>query len=417
MPLQDLTPQLRTRLNRMERVVGWFVFLAAALLLFGFGYYIYHTAENKGWFKIKAPFHAFITSAAGLKIGDPVVLMGSRVGNITDINPMPPRDRHNVRVDFEIQEPSFRQLWSEGSFLRINTTLLGQSQLEVTRGTNGYALVVTQPVSIHTLDEAKSLMTASPDHWQLSQEIFDANSNLLFHAYAPLESVFDPSNASVLANAYLTSNSIYIYNNRVNAKHIVASWDPDRHCYQIFTPDNDSAYLSTVEPPALADQISGIVAQVQTALPGIFALTNKLNVILDNAVLATSNLNTTLLLANSTLAHTGPLLTNLNDITGALREPGGPVLWALGTNGNSQIQGALTNLNSLLENTDTNLDALLINLSDLTGSLSAQVRGNTNLVGGAYKTIVDVDDLVQGLKRHWLLRSAFKTNQPPARKK
>jgi len=109
-------------------------------------------------------------------------------------------------------------------------------------------------------------------------------------------------------------------------------------------------------------------------------------------------------------------MTNLNDITGQLREPGGPVLWALGTNGNSQIQGALMNLNSLLANTDTNLDALLINVSDITGSLSAQVRGNTNLVGGVYKTIVDVDDLVQGLKRHWLLRSAFKTNQPPARK-
>jgi hypothetical protein len=36
MALQDLTPQLRTRLSRMERAVGWFVFVATALLLFGF---------------------------------------------------------------------------------------------------------------------------------------------------------------------------------------------------------------------------------------------------------------------------------------------------------------------------------------------------------------------------------------------
>ena len=48
MALQDLTPQLRTRLNRMERVVGWFVLLATLLLLFGFGYYLYKTAERKG---------------------------------------------------------------------------------------------------------------------------------------------------------------------------------------------------------------------------------------------------------------------------------------------------------------------------------------------------------------------------------
>jgi len=47
MALQDLTPQLRTRLSRVERAVGWFVFIATALLLFGFGYYIYHTAERK----------------------------------------------------------------------------------------------------------------------------------------------------------------------------------------------------------------------------------------------------------------------------------------------------------------------------------------------------------------------------------
>ena len=90
MPLQDLTPQLRTRLNRMERAVGWFVFLATALLLFGFGYYIYHTAERKGWFKTKAPFHIYVQSSAGLKVGDDVVLMGSPVGDITGIRTQPP---------------------------------------------------------------------------------------------------------------------------------------------------------------------------------------------------------------------------------------------------------------------------------------------------------------------------------------
>ena len=76
MALQDLTPQLRTRLSRMERAVGWFVFLATALLLFGFGYYVYHIAESKGWFKIKAKFHTYLQSSTGLKIGDDVYLRG-----------------------------------------------------------------------------------------------------------------------------------------------------------------------------------------------------------------------------------------------------------------------------------------------------------------------------------------------------
>jgi len=41
-------------------------------------------------------------------------------------------------------------------------------------------------------------------------------------------------------------------------------------------------------------------------------------------------------------------------------------------------------------------------------------------LGTIGKTIADADDLVQGLKRHWLLRSAFKkekTNAPPAKVK
>ena len=34
----------------MERAVGWFVILATVLLLFGFGYYVFKTAQRKGWF-------------------------------------------------------------------------------------------------------------------------------------------------------------------------------------------------------------------------------------------------------------------------------------------------------------------------------------------------------------------------------
>src|ERR1700742_791452 len=115
MALQDLTPQLRTRLSRMERMVGWFVFLATALLLFGFGYYIYNKAEHQGWFKIKALFHTYVQSSAGLNVGDPVVMMGFQVGKITMIHAEPPRSAHNVEVQFEITDPYFRYIWTGGS--------------------------------------------------------------------------------------------------------------------------------------------------------------------------------------------------------------------------------------------------------------------------------------------------------------
>ena len=63
-----------------------------------------------------------------------------------------------------------------------------------------------------------------------------------------------------------------------------------------------------------------------------------------------------------------------------------------------------TNLNQLFENLALSLD----NLAGITSNLNAQVQSNTNMLGSISQAVVDTDDLVQGLKRHWLLRSAFK---------
>lgn len=419
MALQDLTPQLRTRLSRMERAVGWFVFLAAALLLFGFGYYLYHTAERKGWFVIKAKFHTFVQSSAGLSVGDPVYMMGFPVGQIDSVRPMQPRDTNNVEVMFEIREPFFRFIWTGGSYVKINAAgFLNQRQLEVTRATNGYARVVTQPISFLGLAEAKQMAIASPGDWQLAQDVLAAATNVVFHAYAPVEAVLDESNAQLLAQCTFESNSIYVFNNKVNRNRIVASWDGRGRVphYKIFKPGDDTAWLKAVETPPVSDQLQAMVLQVQQALPNVLALTNKLAAVLDNAASATSNLNTTIIAAQ-------PVITNLAIVTAQLREPGGPVIWALGTNGNEQLQGALTNANALLVNTDTNLTTILLQLAGITSNLNAQVQANTNMLGVISKTVGDADDFVQGLKHHWLLRSAFKkenkanTNAPPARVK
>src|ERR1043165_1301046 len=112
MALQDLTPQLRTRLSRMERAVGWFVLLAAGLLAFGFVYYVYNTAERKGWFKIKAPYFTFTDRATGLKEGDPVTMMGLDVGRITDIKPMPPEIFQYNRSEERRVGKECRSRWS-----------------------------------------------------------------------------------------------------------------------------------------------------------------------------------------------------------------------------------------------------------------------------------------------------------------
>jgi len=420
MALQDLTPQLRTRLSKMERAVGWFVFLATALLAFGFGYYIYHTAERKGWFLIKAQFKTYLQSSSGLKVGDPVYMMGFPVGEITRVWPLGPRDPHNVEVDFDIRDNFFRYIWSKGSYVKVNSGFLGQTQLEVVRATNGYALTVTQPVFRKTISELQQLVVTESNQWQLSQFVFDAKSNVVFEPYQPYDGL-TLSNLELLASLNLESNAVFAYNNKINRKHIVAVWRENLKRYDFYDQKKDlPVELPAAESVPVADRLDRMISQVETALPNILTLTNKLFAVLDNAANATSNLNTTIVAAQ-------PLVTNFTVISAQLREPGGLGVWALGTNGNGQIQGALTNLNALLVDTDTNLNALaanigltLDNLAGITSNLNVQVQANSNLLWGISKTVTDADDLMQGLKHHWLLRSAFKTkatNQPPTKKK
>jgi hypothetical protein len=69
---------------------------------------------------------------------------------------MPTGNRHNVRVRFEITDPYFRYIWTGGSFVKVNSAdFLGKRELEVTRATNGYEIVVTQPISTLSLDEGE----------------------------------------------------------------------------------------------------------------------------------------------------------------------------------------------------------------------------------------------------------------------
>ncbi len=385
MPLQDLTPQLRTRLNKMERAVGWFVFLASALLLFGFGYYIYHTAERKGWFLTKAQFATYVQSSAGLKVGDPVVMMGFPVGDITRIHAMEPGNPHNVRVEFEVRDNYFRYIWTGGSYVKVNSGFLGTSQLEVTRGTNGYALCVTQPIFYKTISELKELVAAQPGEWQLSQFVFDAQSNIIFKPYQPYDGLVQ-SNLDLLASLNLESNSVFAYNNKARGKAIVAVWREPLHRYDFYDHKNSPPMeLPALESVPVAERLDKLVGQIEIALPNILSLTNKISTVLDNAANATSNLNSTLIAAQ-------PLVTNANAL----------------------VINVDTNLNLLT----LQVGATLENLAGITSNLNVQVQSNSNMLAGISKAVIDADDLVQGLKRHWLLRSAFKTkatNAPPAK--
>jgi ABC-type transporter Mla subunit MlaD len=416
MALQDLTPQLRTRLSRMERAVGWFVALAMMLLVFGFVYYVYHTAESKGWFLTKARYYTYADRATGLKVGDPVMLMGLDVGQITKMVPMPPEEFHrNIYVEFEIKDPNYGYLWTEGSRAKVATAdLLGKRVLEVTKGTGGYPTYIFHPLREVSMTEAQSLVDST--NWLLAQEVWDATAtNLLAKAKTPL------TNLTALAAAGCTN--LLIMNSSEQRKLMTGIWNDQEGRYDAYNRTSKPYELLADESAAVTERLEQLVSEVEQALPNILGLTNQLTMVLSNSASLTSNLNAVALGAQ-------PTVSNLAVLTARLDHPGALGEWMVPTNLNRQLEttlgsadAALGSANAALLSTDTNLTDLaenlgrsLDNLANLTSNLNSQVQVSTNILEQISRAIVDADSFVQGLKHHWLLRSAFRTkstNAPP----
>ena len=329
MPLRDLTPQLRTRLRRMERLVGLFVVAAAGVILTGFVYYLYHTAESRGWFVPKCPYYTFAESAEGLQVGAPILLMGFSVGEITRIEAQAPGSYYKVFVGFEVRRPYYGYIWTDSKVRISSGDLLGGRRLEVTVGSAG------QP-------------TAYEKDGRVREVLVDGKK-------VPLEEV--PQGVGV---------------------------DP-------------------LEEPALADRAQKLVAQVEEALPGILA---QVETVLGNAAQLTEELG-------HLASEARPVLANVDKITGHLSDPQGSLgEWLLTPELRAGLDEALSNLNTDL----ATLNETLANVGAITGSLKTQVEANDQILGEISSLVVEADDLVEGLKQHWLLKSAFPPGErmPPS---
>lgn len=377
MALQDLTPQLRTRLNRMERAVGWFVILAVVLMLVGFGYFLRNTAARKGWFIPKYTYFTSLNNAAGLKIGDPVKLMGFNVGAITAIVPNAPSDWYGVSVYFVIQKPHYGYIWDD-SRVKVSSDLFGSRFLEITKGTAG----------VPTILEDTNRVARAILRWQ---EITTARDQQTVQLRKE-----DPE----LEQTNLTAFKWQVKDRLTQ----LAEANPPRY----YTNLDQGYWITPIESQAVNERLERLVSQVEAALPNILNLTNQIAEVLDNSVTLTSNLNVVALNAQ-------PAASQLSQLAAELRGPGAFGAWALGTNGQQDLAAVLGNTKNVVANADTNLAVLvekialsLDNLAGITSNLNAQVQANTNLLGSISKAVMDADELVQGLKRHWLLRSAFR---------
>lgn len=389
MAQQDLTPQLRTRLNQMERAVGWFVLVAMLLMAVGFVYYVYHTAQRKGWLLKKITYQTCVASAAGLKVGQPVKLMGFDVGEITAIIPNGPGEYYNITLHFRIkvnQDNYPGYIWSD-STAKVNAgDLLGGRFLEITKGKGGLP-TIRQPGK----DEPTQVL-----RYKFVEKLRDERFKELRAA---------ERESAAKNNRLPRSDSDFLAQVWEELK-VQAAAHPEAY-YTNLSPAT-IYFLTPQESLAVTERLENLVSQAEQALPNILDLTNKINAVLGNSAMLTSNLNIVAINAQ-------PASSNLSLLTEQLRGPGALGEWALGTNGQQNLDATLANANQTIANTDTNLNLLfenlaksLDNLADITSNLNAQVQANTNMLGSISKTVVDADDFVQGLKRHWLLRSAFK---------
>ena len=320
MAIQDLTPQLRTRLRRVEKIVGAFVLFAALVLLVGFGYYLYHTGQRKGWFVEKTPYFTFVQSAEGLKVGDPITLMGYDVGNVTVMELQRPIE-HRVYVGMEVRKPYDGYIWSDSKVRIAAAGFIGGRGLEITAGETG----------MPTVRESGGKTT---DLW-------------IHEHWVPIEKV------------------------------------------------RKGVRLDPIEDPPLSDRAAKLVGVVESALPNILGLTNQLYTVLTNTAQLTANAN--------------QMVTNLTVVTANLRDPHGSLgEWLIPNDVHTNLTAVVAGLN------DT-----ILNLASITSNLNNQVESNDQILARISSLVVDTDNLVQGLKKQWLLRGVFekmnsKTNAPPA---
>jgi ABC-type transporter Mla subunit MlaD len=360
MPVQDLTPQLRTRLSKVERAVGIFVIIATLLLLAGLAFYIYSTAQRKGWLKTKFNYHVYLKGGEGIRSGDEVTLMGFPAGRVTQVEAMAPFFwEGNVYVQFEILEPYDGYIYDDSLVKVVPKGFLGQRGLEVIQG-----------------------------------------------------------GLSGRTNLHATYDVVRNKNGKVEKVNGV--WDDQAGKYLPVVEKPKGYGLKVDEGASVTERAEKLVAQVEAALPNILNLTNQLGAILTNMTSVTAR-------ADTLLADARPILTNAAAITENLKDPNGSLgKWILSPELNAQLGETLTNANQLIvqvkgtvSNTDSNvtklasgLDETIINLANITSNLNAQVQSNSNLVSNVNSAIVTADTMMQGLKRHWLLRSAFKEKKP-----
>ncbi|HTI69238.1 MAG TPA: MlaD family protein [Candidatus Limnocylindria bacterium] len=367
---QDLTPQLRTRLTQVERLVGLFVGIAMILALSLFGYFLWHTAEERGWLKKKARYFTFAEDGTGLKVGGPVVLTGFTIGKVTKVETLPMEQwaidaRAYVYIEFEVVDPYYGYILTDSKVVIGAGDFLGTRSVEVERGIAG----------------------------------------------TPTANVLPNGRLGVLSPKFASEKDRQKATNEFLRYTELGKGDKGYH-------------LGSREQLPLPATLTLIATDIRATIPDI---TNRIFKALDGANEIVGHLNQTMPKMESAVDQ---LTGALAEFKPALSKPGGIGELLIPPNLNLALENTLSNVNAntrnvapLMSNVNSAVTDIRGTLTEVRGtvaSMKSQLEANTNLVGNVSQLaasahrLADTTDTL--LRRHWLFRSAFKTNSSAQKK-
>ncbi|HTH47764.1 MAG TPA: MlaD family protein [Candidatus Limnocylindria bacterium] len=385
MALQDLTPQLRTRLRKVEWFVVLFLGGTLVLMIASLAWFIKKTGDARGWWVTEVPYYTYLPNASGIKIGSPVQMIGFKVGQVTKVEAVGLEDLrswkyygdHPVFVGFNVREPYPGYITSD-------------SQLKLA----GLPIEIAGGVTLEvTVGSAAGLLTTTNGGGHLS-----VLSDKI---------VYDK-----LAEKPITNLQHY------------ARYTPLAETKKGFFLKLDESDTMMAQVTRILAKLDGISGTVNDAMPG---LTNELQKTLGNVRELTESLKPAL--ANP--GGIGALLLPTN-LVARLDRPGGVGELLVPTNLNEELVGTLAAVRTNLPVTLTNLNQRMADLGPLLTNLTTgtarlgplmtnvdDALGNvkSNTVPRVNSLLETLDSFVEGMKRHWLFRGAFKTvptNAPPA---
>ncbi len=373
MALQDLTPQLRTRLRRVEWLVVLFLSGTVLLALTGFAWFIKSTGDARGWWVTQVPYYTYLSDGGTVKIGTPVKMMGFTIGEVVELNTTDDTEwnraqNYNVFVRFLVRHPYQGYIFTD-SYVKLGglpIDFAGGSFLEVVR-TSGKGFPTTTNL-------AQGQLALLWDKYSYNKDKTNVADFLRYSAFTKKDNGY-----------FLTTipSSDLIGELTTLLPKIREVFSHPGAIGNLLIPTNLAARID--RPGGLGDLL--IPAQLNSSL-----------------TVTLTNLNRQLSGVGSLVAHLDqsvpPLVTHLDTTLPKLITQLNGTLPQLLTNLNTQLNG----VGPLVSNLNNTLPAAL---TEVHRTLET-VRSNT--LPATEGVLNHTGDFMSGLKRHWLFRSAFKTN-------